>query len=1065
MIGKLVTKVFGSKHERDVKRIMPLVEQINAYYEELHSLSDEELRAKTDEFRARIHEATAEIRAEIEELKQRLHADVADVDESGNGYDEATMHESLRDRIAELEDEELEIIREKLDELLPEAFAVVKETCRRLVGQKWKVVGHEIEWDMVPYDVQLIGAVVLHEGKIAEMATGEGKTLVATMPLYLNALAGKGAHLVTVNDYLARRDAEWMGKIYEFLGMKVAYIQNDMTPAERKVAYDADITYGTNNEFGFDYLRDNMAIRLEDQVQRGHYYAIIDEVDSVLIDEARTPLIISGPVEQSIEQYDLMKPAVERLVKSQTLLVNRLVAEAEKLLQDPETEYEAGIKILQAHRGAPKNKRLMKLLQEVGVKKLMRRVENDYLRDKRMEELDEELYFAIDEKAHTIDLTEKGREFLSPNDPNMFVIPDLAERLADIEKDETLTAEEKIREREKAQREFAEKSDQLHSIHQLLRAYSLFERDVEYVVTDGKVLIVDEFTGRLMPGRRYSDGLHQALEAKEGVTVEGETQTLATITLQNYFRMYHKLAGMTGTAETEAAEFWEIYKLDVVVIPTNEPVRRIDYDDLIYRTKREKYKAVIDEIAELHEKRRPVLVGTVSVEVSETLSRMLKRRGVPHNVLNAKYHAKEAEIVSRAGQPGAVTIATNMAGRGTDIKLGPGVVKHENCALVEPKPDVEPCPYLHEYNCLANVPCGLHIIGTERHEARRIDRQLRGRSGRQGDPGSSRFYLSLEDDLMRLFGSERIAGVMDRLGVQEGEVIMHPMVTKSIERAQKRVEAHNFEIRKQLLEYDDVMNQQREVIYDLRAHALQGQNLRSDILDMMDEVIESKIQQFTDSKSYADQWDWDGLRNAFRKSMLLELPFSREEILEMTQQDLFERVQQVAREQYRQKEEALGEKLMRQLERYAMLRVIDERWREHLYEMDQLKEGIGLRAYGQKNPLIEYKSEGFRLFTEMLGMINEQVVEMIFKAQLQAEPEPITRRTPAQMRLVHESAGPFGGVTAPPRRRRAPVAASGPGAEKAGKPQPVTVGVKVGRNDPCPCGSGKKYKKCHGRMA
>jgi preprotein translocase subunit SecA len=1063
MIGKLVTKVFGSKHERDIKRIRPLVEQINAYYEEYHSLSDDELRAKTEEFKRRIEEATAEVRAEIDELKGRLHADVSEVDESGNGYDELTAQESLRERISELEETELEIIREKLDEILPEAFAAVKETCRRLVGQRWKVVGHEIEWDMIPYDVQLIGAVVLHEGKIAEMATGEGKTLVATMPLYLNALAGKGAHLVTVNDYLARRDAEWMGKIYEFLGLKVAFIQNDMTPAERKVAYNADITYGTNNEFGFDYLRDNMAIRLEDQVQRGHFYAIIDEVDSVLIDEARTPLIISGPVEHSIEQYNAMKPLVERLVKNQTLLVNRLVAEAEKLLESPETEYEAGIKILQAHRGAPKNKRLMKLLQEVGVKKLMRRVENDYLRDKRLHELDEELYFAIDEKAHTIDLTDKGREALSPNNPDMFVIPDISERLGEIDSDESLTPEEKLREKEKVQLEYSEKSEQLHSIHQLLRAYSLFERDVEYVVTDGKVIIVDEFTGRLMPGRRYSDGLHQALEAKEGVTVEGETQTLATITLQNYFRMYHKLAGMTGTAETEAAEFWEIYKLDVVVIPTNEPVRRIDYDDVIYRTKREKFKAVIDEIEEMYKQRRPVLVGTVSVEVSETLSRMLKRRGIPHNVLNAKYHAKEAEIVSRAGQPGAVTIATNMAGRGTDIKLGPGVVKHENCALVEPKPDVEPCPFLKEYNCLEAVPCGLHIIGTERHEARRIDRQLRGRSGRQGDPGSSRFYLSLEDDLMRLFGSERIAGVMDRLGVEEGEVIMHPMVTKSIERAQKRVEAHNFEIRKHLLEYDDVMNQQREVIYDLRAHALQGQNLRTDILEMMDEVIENKINQFTDSKTYADEWDWESLRSAFRKCMLMELPFSQEEAVELSQEELFERVREAAYEQYRRKEEALGEKLMRQLERYAMLRVIDERWREHLYEMDQLKEGIGLRAYGQKDPLIEYKSEGFRLFTEMLSLINEQVVEMIFKAQLEVEPAPMVRRTPAQMRLVHESAGPFGGVAAPAQRRRAAAPAAGPGGAQAGKPQPVTAGVKVGRNDPCPCGSGKKYKKCHGR--
>ncbi|MFQ5769283.1 MAG: preprotein translocase subunit SecA, partial [bacterium] len=792
MIGDYVTKIFGSKHERDIKRMRPVVEEINSYYEQFHSLTDEELKNKTQYFKDKIAKATKEVKDELQKLQEELLSDT----QSSNGADgqltEADQEyvsdtEKLRDRIKKLEEKEYEIIESVLNEILPEAFAVVKQTCKRLMGKKWKVCDLDMQWDMIPYDVQLIGGIVLHEGRIAEMATGEGKTLVATMPVYLNALAGYGVHLITVNDYLARRDCEWVGEIYKFLGLSVEYIQNDMNSEQRKKAYSADITYGTNNEFGFDYLRDNMAIRYEDQVQRGHNYAIVDEVDSVLIDEARTPLIISGPVEHSTHKYDEMKPRVEQLARKQTMLVNRIIAEGEKFLEEG-NEYEAGIRLLQASRGAPKNKKLIKLMQEVGVKKLIRRVENDYLRDKKMHEIDEELYYAIDEKAHTIDLTDMGRDALSPNDPEMFVLPDLSEKLHEIEMDESLPDEEKNAQKAKLQSDYSEKSERLHNISQLLRAYSLFEKDVEYVVTDGKVLIVDEFTGRLMPGRRYSDGLHQALEAKEGVKIERETQTLATITLQNYFRLYQKLAGMTGTAETEAGEFWEIYKLDVVVIPTNEPVRRLDYEDQIYRTKREKYNSLINEIVVMHEKKRPVLVGTISVDVSETLSRMLKRRGVRHSVLNAKHHQKEAEIVTHAGQPGAVTIATNMAGRGTDIKLGPGVVKHVNCALVDPRQDEEICPYLSEFQCHDNVPCGLHIIGTERHESRRIDRQLRGRSGRQGDPGSSRFYLSLEDDLMRLFQSDRVAGVMDRLGVQEGEVIQHRMVTKCIERAQKRVE-------------------------------------------------------------------------------------------------------------------------------------------------------------------------------------------------------------------------------------------------------------------------------------
>ncbi len=1038
MITNLITKVFGSKHERDIKRIRPIVDEINRIFATLRELSDDELRAKTAQFKERIAEKTEAVRGEITQVNAALRGEQA----PQNGREDAAASSSieLREKLLQLEDEERRLLGEILDEILPQAYAVVKETCRRLCGQRWEIVGHEIEWDMVPFDVQLIGGVVLHEGKIAEMATGEGKTLVATMPLYLNALAGKGVHLVTVNDYLARRDCEWMGKIYEFLGLRTAYITNDMNPPQRRVSYAADITYGTNNEFGFDYLRDNMAGRPEDQVQRGHYFAIIDEVDSVLVDEARTPLIISGPVEQNIDQYNEMKPRVERLINAQTALVNKFVAEVEKLLEEKK-DYDAGIKLLTAQRGAPKNKRLLKVFQEVGAKKLMREVENDYLRDKRMPEIDEQLYFAIDEKQHTIDLTEMGRDYLSPNDKDLFVLPDLSEKLHEISSNESLGSEEKEKKKEDIQKEYTAKSERLHSISQLLRAYSLFEKDVEYVVSDGKVLIVDEFTGRLMPGRRYSDGLHQALEAKENVKVEGETQTLATITLQNYFRMYSKLAGMTGTAETEAAEFWDIYKLDVVVIPTNEPVRRTEHEDQIFRTKREKYNAVVKEVLEMHKMGRPVLVGTISVEVSELLDRMLdrvedeengkkKKIRIPHKVLNAKYHKEEAEIVTLAGQPGAVTIATNMAGRGTDIKLGPGVVESG----------------------------GLHIIGTERHEARRIDRQLRGRSGRQGDPGSSRFYLSLEDDLMRLFGSDRIASIMDRLGAQEGEVITHAMVTRSIGRAQKRVEGHNFQIRKHLLEYDDVMSQQREVIYDRRSHALRGDDLRDEVLSMIDEVVAAKVEKFTQAGEYAEDWDWEGLRNSFQKLFLTSLPVQFDDDPGIKAEELTEKLRATARDAYFAKEKLLTPKMMRELERFAMLRVIDERWREHLYEMDHLKEGIGLRAYGQKDPLLEYKGEGFRMFKEMLDLIDEQVIELIFKLNVAVEPTPSSRRMPRQMSAMHHSSTGMGFQAlggALPRATEAP---------PVGKRQPIVVEKEPGRNDPCPCGSGKKYKKCHGAV-
>lgn len=1053
----LLTKIFGSKHDRDIKRIHPQVDEINEIYQTLRDLSDGELRAKTDKFKAQINEAAAEVRAELAQLTALLHGESETNGVERTEGESKLSTEELRNQVTELEKEERQTIKETLDAILPEAFAVVRETCRRLCGQTWNVVGHPIKWDMVPYDVQLIGGIVLHEGKISEMATGEGKTLVATLPLYLNALAGKGAHLVTVNDYLARRDCEWMGRIFEFLGLRAAYITNDMNPPQRREAYNADITYGTNNEFGFDYLRDNMAVRPEDQVQRGYYFAIVDEVDSVLVDEARTPLIISGPVEQSVDQYDAMKPRVDKLVNAQTQLVNRLMSEAEKLLQNEKTEYEAGVKLLQVQRGAPKNKRFMKLLQEAGTKKLIHRVESDYLRDKKIPELDEELYFAIDEKAHTIDTTEKGRDYLSPNEPEMFVLPDLGEKMHLLNTDETLSIDEKETRKAELTKEYAEKSDRVHSISQLLRAYSLYEKDVEYVVNEGKVLIVDEFTGRLMPGRRYSDGLHQALEAKEGVRVEGETQTLATITLQNYFRMYHKLAGMTGTAETEAGEFWEIYKLDVTVIPTNQPIRRQDDEDQIYRTRREKYNAVIEDIAKLYEKKHPVLVGTISVEVSETLSRMLKRKGIPHKVLNAKYHQQEAEIVSLAGQPGAVTIATNMAGRGTDIKLGKGVVlapENHQCALKYNETDSKPvCPYLDEYKCREAVPCGLHIIGTERHEARRIDRQLRGRSGRQGDPGSSRFYLSLEDDLMRLFGSDRIASVMDRLGAEEGEVIIHGMVTRSIERAQKRVEGHNFSIRKHLLEYDDVMNKQRTVIYNQRAQALRGENLRDEVLQMIDNYIASKVELYCGSP-HADEWDWDGLQSFFQRVFLTALPEGLRTRRELNAAEVQETLSQEARAGYEHKEAFVSPKIMRQIERLATLRAIDEKWREHLYEMDQLKEGINLRAYGQKDPLLEYKSEGFRMFEEMLGQVDEQIIDTVFKTQV-VEPPPMRRRMPQQMATVHQSAAGMGFQGA----------SAAPAPPTAGKRQPIVVDEKIGRNDPCPCGSGKKYKKCHGAEA
>ena len=1009
MFASIIKALFGSKYDRDIKKLQPIVTQINEYFEEYRSLSEEDLKAKTDDFKERLRQG------------------------------------------------------ETIDDILPEAFAVVKVACERHKGKSWNVVGHPLEWDMVPYDVQLIGGIVLHQGKIAEMATGEGKTLVAVLPTYLNALEEKGVHIVTVNDYLAQRDAEWMGEIYRYLGLSIGIILNEMTPDQRREAYNCDITYGTNNEFGFDYLRDNMAGSIDDIVQmRGHNYAIIDEVDNILVDEARTPLIISGPVSVSTHRYNEMKPLVEKLVSKQYKLVTQLIREGESLLAEGK-EIEAGEKFLIADKGAPKHKRLQKIYQEPSNKKLVREVENIYLRDKGQNKASEEkyfgdLYYMVDEKNHIIDLTENGRVEIAPNDPEMFLIPDMGDGIAKIENDSALSPEEKLEQKAELQQVFSERSERLQNLSQLLRAYSLYEKDVEYVVTDGKVLIVDEFTGRIMHGRRYSDGLHQAIEAKENVKIERETQTLATITLQNYFRMYDKLAGMTGTAETEAGEFWEIYKLDVVVIPTNEPVRRKDYNDLIFRTKREKYNAVIDEIERMNKKARPVLVGTISVDVSETLSRMLKRRGIKHNVLNAKYHQQEAEIVKYAGQPGAVTIATNMAGRGTDIKLARQIVKcSEGCYLK--RPGAVPPEHLDLKQCDANMPCGLHIIGTERHEARRIDRQLRGRSGRQGDPGSSRFFLSLEDDLMRLFGSDRIANVMNRMGAEEGEVIVHPLITKSIEKAQKRVESQNFAIRKRLLEYDNVMNQQREVIYHRRTVALKGEDPKQDVIDTLDEFVESRVGEYIQQKSHPEDWEIDELLDSIGSVIPLDVTQIKDKVYSLTRDELIEQIKSMALEIYDLRENRIGSERMRIFERFLILRIIDDEWKDHLYEMDMMKEGIHLRAYGQKDPLMEYKREAYYMFEKLIDRINEKTLNILWKFQVQDEPESQRRKTPTrQMRTVHENAVNLGFAAA----EESDIQKAS--RERSQKQQPVRVAQKVGRNDPCPCGSGKKYKKCCGMV-
>jgi preprotein translocase subunit SecA len=1049
---KLLEKFFGSKREKDVEALYPIVDEINEYFEEYQSLSDEELQGKTAEFRERIREQIAEDQERLDELNERLKEDI-----------ESDERDQIQEEIVDLENSIYETTQDVLNEILPEAFAVVKEASRRHIGKQWEAGGSIITWEMVHYDVQLIGGIVLHQGKIAEMATGEGKTLVATLPTYLNALPGKGLHIITVNDYLAKRDSEWMGPLYEWLGLTIGCIQSSMPPHLRKQQYERDITFGTNNEFGFDYLRDNMVQRPEEMVQRGHNYAIVDEVDSVLIDEARTPLIISGPVGHAADQsFDLMKPRIDRVVQLQMREVAGLVGEAERLLETgrKEDREQAGVYLLRAHRGVPKNKKLAKLLQESSNRKLLQDTELEYLRDKgsRMHEIDDELYFAIDEKNHSIDMSEKGRQTIASagEDPDVFLLPDLATELSAIE-GSSETMEAKQEKRDEAMRRFAERSDRIHTIQQLLRAYSLYEKDVEYVVDGGKVKIVDTFTGRILEGRRYSEGLHQAIEAKEGVEVERDTQTLATVTIQNYFRLYKKLAGMTGTAETEEAEFGEIYKLDVVVIPTNRSVVRNDMNDLIYRTKRAKYNAVLQEIEKMRQLGRPVLVGTTNVEVSETISRMLSRAKVPHSVLNAKQHEREAEVVAAAGQKGAVTIATNMAGRGTDIKLGPGVK------------DLG----------------GLHILGTERHESRRIDRQLRGRAGRQGDPGSSQFFISLEDDLMRLFGGEKITAVMDKIGAGPDEVLEHQWLNKSVERAQKKVEENNFATRKRLLEYDNVMNQQREVIYDRRRHALHGERLKSEIMEYVEDFVDNLVATYVPDNV-------EQLRNEVRTKLLIDPLVDQQRAEELGKEGMKERLMEIAKDFYHRKEEQLGSEFMGALERHFVLAVIDEKWREHLRAMDELKEGIYLRAYGQRDPLVEYKKEAFELFQELIGEINTDVMSHTFRyfpdmrnvrqneqprqqAQttqgLPREGRSSNASSTRRLRFTHSNAAGLGlgaNPDAPLTDMDGANAASAPAQQEESSVDstPRTVvreNPKIGRNDPCYCGSGKKYKHCHGR--
>jgi preprotein translocase subunit SecA len=1124
MIKGLIGKVIGTRHDRERRRIQPLVDEIREEAARLAEVSEEELRGQTAKFRGIIAERTGALDARVQELKaaKRTAADPAErdrLDQELAGVDgRGGVAGELRTALAEV-----------LDEILPEAFATVREACQRLMGTTVTVTGHAMEWNMVPYDVQLIGGIQLHRGRIAEMATGEGKTLVATLPLYLNALPGKGVHLVTVNSYLARRDSQWMGHVFTYLGLTVGCI-DDTEPgtAQRRAAYGCDITYGTNNEFGFDYLRDNMVVALDQRVQRGHVYAIVDEVDSVLIDEARTPLIISGPVgNESDAQYAEHNAAVARLVRRQTEFVNQLTATGERAIADGQMG-EAALALYKAQLGGPKNKKLMKQMQEPGVKQLVQKMELDHIADRKLpaakqvlRDTEEDLLYVLDEKGHTVHLTDRGVDFMAPSDHDAFMLPDISLAVHRIDHDEEMTPQQKLEARRQLDADYAIKSERLNIVHQLLRAYALYENEVNYVVQDGQVLIVDEFTGRTMPGRRWSEGLHQAVEAKEGVQVKGETQTLATITIQNYFRMYAKLAGMTGTAETEETEFYEIYKLEVAVIPTNRPVIREDRHDLVYKTRREKYNAILEETRRLHELGYPVLVGTVNVDVSETLSRMFKRAGMNPNVLNAKYHQREAEIVAAAGQPGAVTIATNMAGRGTDIKLGPGVTEAKPSTVKDA-----------DGNDLEIEECGgLHILGSERHESRRIDRQLRGRAGRQGDPGASQFFLSLEDDLMRLFGSERIARLMDRMGAQEGEVLTHPLITRSIETAQKRVEIQNFESRKRLLEYDDVMNQQREVVYSLRSFALEGgEELKGEALEMIEKAVRRRIEtQLVETGEFANA-DFRLIGQELLQRYLLLIPaFENEGEAPTTEQDAHNVGAEAARGAFAAKIASLNSSVVAAdgtpqdiagtVLSHVMLGVLDEKWKDHLYDLDQLRNSIRYRAWGQRDPLIEYKHEAYTMFEDLMHDIHSTFAERFLRAQIMfggwgqggpggggggGDGRP-TGGGPARGPGQRQGIGPGSGGRTPTRRYNAlgvledipaeeleqaeVVEANGaadvapsepPGSHPAVKPEPTLVtGGKarpltapaatavadwssVGRNDPCPCGSGKKYKKCHG---
>ncbi len=1088
-VAQILKKLFGSKADRDMKQLKPILDQILAAYGPIDKLSNDELRAKTNELRAKLRECEAPFEKRIAEIKQKLDEDIP-VNEK-----EALATES--DKIVKDEDDAIE---KTLNEILPEAFAIMKSTARRFAqnetvevtatdfdkdlsikhdfvsieGDKaiyknhWMAGGNEITWDMIHYDVQLIGGIVLHQGKIAEMATGEGKTLVATLPVFLNALAGKGVHVVTVNDYLSKRDSEWMGPLYMFHGLSVDCIdKHEPNSDARQRAYNCDITFGTNNEFGFDYLRDNMAVRSEDLVQRKHHYAIVDEVDSVLIDDARTPLIISGPVPKAVddEQFMEFRPYVESLYNKQRILVTQILNDAKKKITEGD-ETEGGKLLLRAYKGLPKYQPLIKFLSEPGMKQLLQKTENFYLQDneRQMPQVTDELYFVINEQQHSVDMTDKGHDALaqSVSDPNFFVLPDMGSQIAEIQSTLSLSPEQRQEKKDALMEEYSLKSERVHTVIQLLKAYAMFQKDVDYVIMDNKVKIVDEQTGRIMEGRRWSDGLHQAVEAKENVKVEAATQTFATISLQNYFRMYHKLAGMTGTAETEAGEFWSIYKLDVVVIPTNRPVIRQDLDDQIYKTKKAKYAAVINKVVELTKAGRPVLVGTTDVETSELLSRMLRLRGIKHNVLNAKEHAREAEIVAQAGQTSSVTIATNMAGRGTDIKLSPEVRKAG----------------------------GLAIIGTERHDSRRVDRQLRGRAGRQGDPGSSEFYVSLEDKLMRLFGSERIAGVVDKLGMKDDEAMVSGMLSKSIENAQRKVEENNFGIRKRLLEYDDVMNFQREAIYARRKNALSGERIEIDVMNMMIDSAALLAQR-------AEGLSYEEFEELVMGKLSIDLGFTAEEYSKAKEEEISDMLCKHMQVVYKRRMDGLSEKvypfikqiyekqgnmykfiaipisdgrkqltlsvdlekaydtegkeIAKALSRSIILYQIDEHWKQHLRDMDDLRQSVQNAAYEQKDPLVVYKLESYNLFASMLEDLNKDVLSFLLRAfiPLRDTNEAHPAQTPVQRKTDMSQM----------RTNRNDLSTNGE--QKANAP--VVAGKKIGRNDPCPCGSGKKYKYCHGR--